>query len=346
MNGYDMSNFYTNGFTQFFVDGVKLRGMQIANPKLLYQIDDVDCIEPKLIFNIKRMASKPDWNEYYKTPQVGYFERDGKSLYRDVNIISNTNNPEVFYKGRIFPNAFLHVAVSVGEVITVNIEVSDNYLRESRSRISRRLTFDESINNIALACSIRLGILPLHAAAIGISSDDGVKKSAIFMGYPNTGKTTTSVGTRKAVNGKYLSEDICFYRVADKNLLSGPFTLDEVKIQDYTELKSEGFFGGELASIIMLKRNLHAKENRIREMLAEELEYCLVQMNHYEFEWNHDLIVRGLFVGGKDHSFDFWSTSRAYAGMMHQLSQDVKGLELEGGQPEGWAEILARNLLS
>lgn len=336
-----MKKYFTNGFTQFIVDGVDLHGMQIANPKLLYDIADASSVVPRLTFDIRRIASGGSWKKYFDSPEVGYFERDGKSLYRNCNIICNLRSPEIFYRGRVLPNSYMRIAVNFADdKMRVDVEVTANYLRESRSRFTRNLPFDETINNVALVASIRLGYLPLHAAAINIPRPGGLE-SVAFMGYPNTGKTTTSVGSRKLLRGEYLAEDICFYSPNDRVLLSGPFTLDEIKIQDYSVLRSERFFGGRLSTIVMLSRADAGQENSLRRVTPEELERFVVEMNRYEFEWNHDSLIRGLFIGGQEIDFDNCSISRAYAGMMHQLSQRAEGVELRGCRPEGWADELA-----
>lgn len=340
-----MKQYFTNGFTQFFVDGVDLRGMQIANPKLLYDIADASLVDPKLVFNVRRLGAEGDWKKYFDSPEVGYFERDGKSLYRNCNIICNLHSPEIFYRARALPNSYLRIAVHVANGIRVDVDVTANYLRESRSRLTRNLPFDETINNVALVASIRLGYLPLHAAAINVPRGEGLE-SVAFMGYPNTGKTTTSVGTRKIVQGEYLAEDICFYDPKDRVLLSGPFTLDEIKIQDYSVLRAERFFGGRLSTIVMLNRADAGTKNSIRRVSQVELERFVVEMNRYEFEWNHDSLIRGLFIGGKSIDFDNWAVSHTYAGLMHQLSLQADGVELCGGRPETWADELAGYFLA
>lgn len=335
-----MREFYTNGFTKFSVDGLELRGMQIANPKLLYDIPDETMISPSLVFNIRRIQKPSEWQGFFDSPEVGYFERGGRSLYRNCNIICNLKTPEIFYKGRLLPNSYLRITVDVSDKLQVDVEVTANYLRESRSRFTRNLPFDETINNLALVAAIRLGYLPLHTAAILATCSGKVSETVAFMGYPNTGKTTTSVGTRKEMDGEYLAEDIGFYNSKTNLFLSAPFTLDEIKIQDYSVLRSERYFGGPLSTIVMLRRSEEGTSNSLRDLAPKELERFIVEMNRYEFEWSHDSLIRGLFIGGEQVNFDNASISQSYAEMMLHLSQCAQGIELRGGRPQLWAQEL------
>src|ERR1700733_9853897 len=103
----------------------------------------------------------------------------------------------------------------------------------------------------------------MHAAAIDVATVTG-QQSLLFMGLPNTGKTSTSVAVRALLAGNYLSEDICFVRSDTLSVFGGPFTLDETKIQNYKELRATKYVGSALGLVVALRRAIGTKQHPAR----------------------------------------------------------------------------------
>ena len=67
-------------------------------------------------------------------------------------------------------------------------------------------------------------------------------------------------------------------------------------------------------------------------------------MNRYEFEWNHDLILRHLLIGGADHGLSSGGLLRRYLAGMARIAAQVDAIELAGEDPREWPLLLADSL--
>ena len=329
---------YFNAFTRVILNGVELREMQVANPKEIYQLSDADRVRPEIDISVSAMHDTNFVREIYNSAETGYFQKNNNFYYRNCNVANDLNWPDVFYRGRL-PGSLLRVRVKTFQPLEIDVQVTANYLRESRSRLSRIPSIDESINNILLVGAIRCGFLPMHAAAIEVELG-GRRCSLLFMGLPNTGKTQLSVATRRALSGDYLAEDICFARADASAIFGGPYTLDENKIQSYDELRATKYIGAPIRAIVMLQRTVD--QERLQSLAAGSPEVAdfISNMNRYEFEWNHDLIVRHLLIGGTKHGMSSTHISRCYEQGIQQLGTKVSGYKLSGLDPRKWTSLL------
>jgi len=336
------TDLFVNAFTRLAMDGVLLGEMQVANPRLSYAVDDVADAVPEIDIRVSVTRDQSLAREIFRSPMTGYFEKGGTFYYRNCNIANAVSTPQVFYKGRL-PNSFVSMQIESFDPIRIMIRPTRSFIYESRSRLTRISSIDTAVNNILLACSVHRGYLPFHSAAVEVSIKS-TRHSLLFMGLPNTGKTSTSVALRKLLGGDYLAEDICFVQPESLAVFGGPFTLDETKIQNYDELRAVKFRGAPLGAIVMLQRTL---EPNIANIIAPGdplVEDFLIDMNRYEFEWNHDSFVRHLMLGGASQGFTIAAITKSYLDGLRQVAQRVPVIRLAGFDPTPWAHMLSKKL--
>lgn len=336
------SSTYLNAFTRLTQESVALGEMQVANPRHGYPLADASLAQPEIDITVRVGAIGPTASAVFRSPETGYFERDGNYYYRNCNVANATVHPEVFYKGRL-PNSFLCVRLSDGDRLTVTIETTRNFVRESRSRFTRIASLDQTVNHILLAASVLRGYMPMHAAAFEAGGQGG-RRSVLFMGLPNTGKTNTSVAVSKLLKGDYLAEDICFIRPDTLGVFGGPFTLDETKLQNYDALRARKYVGAPATVIVMLERRPTANDAERIPAGDPRIENFLIEMNRYEFEWNHDLVLRHLMLGGSESGFNIANITRLYFEGLKRVAERLSAIKISGNDPSGWAPLLARAL--
>ncbi|HUB98156.1 MAG TPA: hypothetical protein VL993_19690, partial [Stellaceae bacterium] len=203
-------NILFNGFTRITLDGVSLGEMQIGNPDGVYPIDGAEWIKPEIEIAVRGLSDGTPFDEIYDSPETGYLTRRGRFYYRNCNVANDMDRPDVFYRGGL-PNARLRIRLETVEPLRFTVETTPNFVRESRSRLSRIARIDDLISNLALIAAIHRGYVPMHAAAIELG-EDPCRRSVLFMGLPNTGKTSTSLAVSRGLAGRYLAEDIAFVR--------------------------------------------------------------------------------------------------------------------------------------
>ncbi|MGE5538258.1 MAG: hypothetical protein ACM30I_06555 [Gemmatimonas sp.] len=333
---------YINAFTRLSLDGVRLGEMQVANPRLTYPLADAASVIPEIDIAVRLVAEQPFARSVFDSPETGYFERGGGFYYRNCNFANAMHEPDVFYMGRL-PNSFGRVRIECFEPLRIVFTVTKTFVWESRSRLTRFSSIDEAVNNVALAAAVLRGYLPFHGAAIEAGPADR-RFSLIFMGLPNTGKTSTSVATRKALGGDYLAEDICFVRADTLDVLAGPYTLDETKIQNYDELRAAKYRGAKLAAIVMLDRSDAPSSLSTVAAGDASLRDFILGMNRYEFEWNHDMFVRHLMIGGERGGFTIPAITNAYFGGLARVADRTPAIRLSGVDPTQWAGLLVAEL--
>ena len=337
---------FLNAFTRLTLDGIVLGEMQIANPRFVYALPDADESRARIECRVRLMSEETStlakW--LFQSDVTGYFLRDQGYYYRNCNIVNDMRRPDIFYKGWL-PNSMMRVRLSGRDPVVIDVEATKAHVWESRSRLTRISSIDQAVNNILLAVSVLCGHLPMHAAAIDIPRETG-RSSILFMGLPNTGKTTTSVALRKALQGEYLSEDICFVDPETMKVFGGPFTFDETKIQDYDNLKATRFTGAPLRELVILQRTPDLERQEAIAPGSVEVAAFLIDMNRYEFEWNHDLFVRHLMIGGADMGFTSSRIAELYLGGLHRIAGQINAIRLSGTNPERWKDDLLKYIQS
>jgi hypothetical protein len=326
-----------NGFTRVTLDGVALGEMQIGNPRGVYPIADAQLMQPEIELAVRGLKDGALLDEIYDSPETGYFERRGRFYYRNCNVANDMDWPDVFYRGRL-PNARLRIRVEALEPLRIAVEVTPNYVRESRSRLTRIAPIDETVSNLALIAAVVRGYVPMHAAAIELGDGPG-RRSVLFMGLPNTGKTSTSLAVSRGLAGRYLAEDISFVRPDGLAVYGGPYTLDEQKLQDQAALRAAQFTGAALATLVILHRRpgpAHATRLAAGDPAIGSF---IVAMNRYEFEWNHDLILRHLLIGGEGNGLSSVDVQRRYLDGMHRIGLSIDAIELSGVDPRDWPRL-------
>jgi hypothetical protein len=333
---------YINAFTRLSMDGVLLGEMQIANPRLTYQLSDADRVRPEIDIVVRVVSDQALVREVFSSPETGYFEKHGRFYYRNCNMANAMSTPDVFYKGRL-PNSFLHIHMEVGDSVRIAFSTTRNFVREGRSRLTRIASIDQAVNDVALAVSVFRGYLPFHGAAIEAGPPDR-RYSLIFMGLPNTGKTSTSVAAGKALGADYLAEDICFVAPESLSVFSGPYTLDETKMQNYDALRSTKYRAAPLAAIVMLERTAEPETVSVIPAGDPKVRDFILGMNRYEFEWNHDIFVRHLMIGGESAGFSIPKITRGYFAGLERIADRVPAIRLSGQDPLPWSEMLVAQL--
>lgn len=336
------SEIYINAFTRLTMDGVLLGEMQIANPRLTYPLSDLAQARPEIDITVRVVGDQPLAREVFNSPETGYFEKRGSFYYRNCNTANAMTTPDVFYKGRL-PNSFLHIHMEVGESIGLLFSTTRNFIREGRSRLTRIASIDQAVNDIALAVSVFRGYLPFHGAAIE-AGPPGRRYSLIFMGLPNTGKTSTSVAACKTLKADYLAEDICFVAPDALSVFAGPYTLDETKIQNYDELRGTKYRAAPLAAVVMLERTTDSAAVSTLSPGDPKIRDFILGMNRYEFEWNHNIFVRHLMIGGASVGFSIPDTTRGYFDGLERIADRVPAIRLSGVDPRPWSEMLVAEL--
>lgn len=333
---------YFNAFTRLTLDGVSLGEMQIGNPRQSYDLADAGEARPEIDITLRGLADRALHDAIYAAPLTGYFETGGGFYYRNCNVANDMDWPDVFYRGRL-PHSRLRIRIDSFEPLRIDVQASPTYLRESRSRLTRIPPLDATVSNLALMAAVFRGFVPMHAAAIE-GGAPGARWSLLFMGLPNTGKTSTSLALCRALGGDYLAEDICFVDPATLAVFGGPFTLDETKLQNYAELRAVKYRGARLRAVVLLRRSAAPPAARLLPRGDDAIGEFMLEMNRYEFEWNHDPILRHLLIGGAAHGLSSSLLLRRYLEGMRRIAAQVEGIELTGRDPAPWPRLLAEAL--
>jgi hypothetical protein len=326
-----------NGFTRLTLAGVKLGEMQIGNPLGVYAIPGADALRPEIEIAVEGWDDSALVDAVFDSPETGYVKHQGRFFYRNCNVANDMDWPEVIYRGRL-PHARLRIRVETLDPLRIVAQATANYARESRSRLTRIPTLDETISNLALVAAIMRGYIPMHAAAVELG-EKAARRSVLFMGLPNTGKTGTSAALCRQLGGRYLAEDIAFVRPDTRAVFGGPYTLDEQKAQDYAELRAAQFAGAPVSTLVMLRRSPGAATATPIARGSPALADFIVEMNRYEFEWNHDLILRHLLLGGAAQGWSSGAVLERYRNGMRLIAGGIDGVELRGEDPREWPAL-------
>lgn len=332
-----------NGFTRVVLDGVALGEMQIGNPRGVYPIADEEAIHPEIEIAIGRLVNDAAIDAIFDGPETGYLARRGRFFYRNCNVANAMDWPEVSYRGRL-PNARLRISLQTLDPLRIAVEVTPNFVRESRSRLSRIAPLDATISNLVLIAAILRGYMPMHAAAVELGSG-AAQRSVLFMGLPNTGKTSTSLAIAQSLDGRYLAEDISFVRVDSGAVFGGPYTLDEQKLQDHSAPRAAQFTGAPAATLVMLQRSPGRPAARRLGRGDPAIADFIIEMNRYEFEWNHDLVLRHFMVGGARAGLNSGMLLQCWLDGMRRIAAGIDAVVLEGEDPGAWP-ALARTALA
>ena len=153
-----------NGFTRVTLDDIALGEMQIGNPRGVYPIAGADALRPEIELRVERLHDDTLTDEIDDSPETGYVERRGRFFYRNCNVANDMDWPEVHYRGRL-PHARLRIRLETLEPLRIVVQATPNYVRESRSRLTRLAPIDETVSNLLLIAAILRGYVPMHAAA-------------------------------------------------------------------------------------------------------------------------------------------------------------------------------------
>lgn len=327
-----MKQFYPTAFCKINYSDVNLGHLQIGNPSFHYSLTRSKMIEsPSIEINVNTDIDRKKIAAIFSGHETGYIDYVGDSYYRNCNVVSNFEKRSVLYNGKL-PNSVLDISWEMkNQRILVNISVTKNYLFESRSRLTSNPPFESLLSGLIYQFAVYLGFVPFHAAAVY----DEIKASSIlFMGLPNTGKTTTATHFTNLNNLLMISEDIVFVDVKTMEVISAPFTFNP-KNSDRFHAKQD--FGYNLDTIIMLSS---AKSPSSCNALShEKLKEKIFDMNFYEFFWLDNLILRHLFC--LDEEVSLGNISNLYIRHMEKIASKVKGLSLRGNDKENWAALLS-----
>lgn len=305
---------------------IDLGSLHLGKQKLFPDVSNPGNSE--VIINIK-FLSKEKINKkinplFHERPIECYFDFGGKVYYRNMNALSNIEGGEVYYKGKL-PNSFLSVEISRGRNgFEATVEVTKSYLFENRSRFTDNEPFEDFIDNLFITLSILQNKAVMHAASVKIGNE-----TLLLIGYPNTGKTTTSSSLySNTSNIDYIAEDMCFVDPEDLTVYSCPYTSAKHKSTLHTHKP--------VTRVIGLKKS--GEENGIEERNTEECFRFVHRMNLYEYNWDQNIILRHLFMG--EGVFNQSDISTTYVNQLKELSRKVNFAVLGGNNVHEWTPLL------
>lgn len=325
--------FFPMKFCQINLDGVSLKHIQVGNINYQYELNSVpNYSDSRIIVNISSDVIRKDFEPLFSGDETGYIEHKNQFFYRNCNTVVNTEGHELFYRGKFF-NSFLQINWKKhNDLVTININVTNAYLAESRSRLSRSSKFDALVNHLIMHFSVTLGYIPFHAGAV----NTGETSSTLLMGLPNTGKTTTALKISEDRGTAFIAEDIVFVDKKDLLVYSCPFTMNPKSPERFS---AHSYIGHSLESIIILNRS--DDKPYVKDLGIETLQRMVTNMNYFEFTWMHDVQIRHLFFQG-DTSLS--NVTLAYLEGQKEICERVSGIELGGNTPSAWNELLKNKI--
>lgn len=325
--------FYPTSFCMLILNDISIKHLQVGNIGYQYDIFNKPCEDDiSLILKVDSNVDTKRISSLYQGSETEYLNNNNKVYYRNCNTIVSTQGKELFYKGKLF-KSYLHITWKEQQgKITVKVHATKQYLYESRSRLTKNSAFDTLLNYLIMHFATELGYIAFHAAAVNNKSDDSI----VFMGLPNTGKTTTSVSLATRNESQLIAEDIIFINKNTMKVYSCPFTLNPKSTERF---KADTYIGNKVGSIVILTRS--DVESYVRNISAEELTRNVVNMNYFEFSWLHDSLIRHMFFSGKA---SLLTVSKKYYMGQSLICSSVNGIELGGKDPELWVSLLENYL--
>ncbi|MDB2449693.1 hypothetical protein N9W97_02960 [Pseudomonadales bacterium] len=325
----DPVNFYPTSFCKITLNNIHLNHLQVGNIGYQYDIRNKPVQDDILLFlNVDEEVDIKRVSTLYKGSETDYLTDNQQIYYRNCNTIVSTQGKELFYKGRLF-HSYLHLTwkENAGKIY-IQIHVTKQYLFESRSRLTKNSAFDTLLNYLIMHFATELGFIAFHGAAVNSESDESI----VFMGLPNTGKTTTSVSFATKNKTQLVAEDIIFINKDTMKVYSCPFTLNPKSTERF---KADSYIGDKVGSIVILTRS--EVESYVRGIGHSELSKNVLNMNFFEFSWLHDGLIRHLFFTG---GASLREVSEKYAVGQKSICSKVNGIELGGKDPVKWVNLL------
>ena len=326
-----MSNsniFYPTSFCKLIINDLKIQHLQVGNIGYQYELNNLNKEDISLILEIDSVVDIKKIKNLYEGSETEYLRYDDKVYYRNCNTVAAIEGHELYYRGKLFNSYLIVKWYEKGGKIKVNIHATKQYLIESRSRLTRSSSFDTLINNLIMHFATHLGYIAFHAAAVNYKHD----RSIVFMGLPNTGKTTTSVSLAKKHNSELIAEDIIFINKKTFKVYSCPFTLNPKSPKRF---KSDAYVGDKVGTIIILNRS--DKDSFLKTLKNDELFENILNMNYFEFSWLHDSIIRHIFFQGEANLKSIFE--KYYFGQK-EICKNTKGILLGGRDPVLWVELI------
>jgi len=324
--------FFPTSFSKLIINDHKIRHLQVGNIGYKYKLNDLKKKNISLILEIDSNVDIKKINNLFKGSETEYLKNDNKVYYRNCNTVAATKGKEIYYKGKLF-NSYLAITwYEKKGKIKVNVHATKQYLIESRSRLTRSSTFDTLLNYLIMHFATYLGYIAFHASAINVKYD----KSIVFMGLPNTGKTTTSVSLAKRLSSQLIAEDIVFINKETLRVYSCPFTLNPKSTERF---RSDTYIGNKVGALIILNRS--EKNSYLSILNNDELFENVSNMNYFEFSWLHDSLIRHMFFQGEAN---LKLISEKYYIGQKEICDNVNGIELGGKNPALWAELIENYL--
>lgn len=314
----------------FISTELPLKRLQIGDPELA-KTNSIKNYE--IIINIKNLPKetiKKRVSPLFNNPKTGYFFHNKKLYYRNCNLASDVNGGEVYYKGKI-PNSYLCLKINKKKSsIIATLEITKTYAWESNSRFTENQSLEKLISNLFIVLSILRDKIPMHSAAIRFN-DQGF----LFMGYPNTGKTTTSFSLYNNINrdSDYICEDICFIDFNDLTIFSCPYTSGKHK-------STLSLFKPLTYIIGLTKKN---KNNEINKKDTKDCFRFIHKMNLYEFNWDQNIIIKHLLMG--DSFYNQSSVMNRYMHGLKKISEKTNFYLLSGNNAKEWTSVIQKHIM-
>lgn len=327
-----MKYFYPTCFCKLSYSNIDLGHLQIGNPKFNYPVERFDLIErPPIEINIDTNIDKQKFKEIFAGTETGYIGYLGETYYRNCNVVSNFAKRNVLYSGKL-PGSCLDISWELkGRNIVVDISVTKRYIIEAASRLTSNPPFEMLLSGLIYHFSVYLGFVPFHAAAV---YDEVNNSTQLFMGLPNTGKTTTAADFAKLNKNLMISEDIVFVHAETMDVYSAPFTFNPKNSDRFYATQD---YGHNLNTIIMLNSDILTSSFEF--LCYDLLKSKIYDMNFYEFSWLDNLILRHLFCS--DEEIGLGKISSLYLLNMDQIAKKVRGISIKGNDRENWAALLS-----
>jgi hypothetical protein len=327
---------YINGFTRIKLENINLKRMQIGEVQYYDPSDFKEGSNPIIDVEIKDLSTEPDISTLFiymfSHDKQGYFSKEEHIYYRDCNLVANTCLNEIFYKGKI-PNSKLYIKISETKEDKINMEIlaTSSFIMESRSRFTKLGSIEDIINDILLFLSVYKGKIPMHCSAVQLNSEDKLI-NCLLMGLPNTGKTTSATRIASQNKNKLIAEDIAFIDIDNMSIYSAPYTSKTNK--------SDMVMAGAIDRIILLTyKNV---ENKMEVLEKDTAVKMIGNMNLYEFNWDKNLILKGLMISGymNNSKLNQFEIDKIYNESYKKLISSTNCYQISGNSREGWAEMI------
>jgi hypothetical protein len=271
----------------------------------------------------------------FKNGRQGFFEFEKERYYQFTNIIAAISKPWLAYKGRL-PNAWLTISVhkSDGQRTCV-IEVTRPFLIESRLPFTRKPTFEQMLTDVILAIQVLERRIPIHAAAITTG-----ERGILFLGYPESGKTTLARTLSARLCAPLVAEDILFWDEAHNRLVGCPFTESMGRVEPSGVVQP---VTQELKGVEVFWLGRDRGEVRVDRLKSEETWRYLVSSTQFEFSYRSSSVACLLFGPWHDEE-NIGGVSNAHDVALRKLAMTARGWRLGGDRRDLWPELVETTL--